>query len=610
MVFGELTLEFEARNFDISLCEEALRKVDADCTWNLSESLYIAGSEQEEKGNLNDANILRLFAGAMSMMLDKVSQTDPFSPVITFANGAHTPKLEDFEVRELLFFESIIEKITDVRLKARIADILWSSGNKNLVIYKRYELAVIAIESYMSMPLNPDTWSSDVGACWSRCSYLVMLYQGRGGELKTRLEEKLKHAFLDNSVDLTNYLYELAEIVDCNSLLIAEREELAKHLEKVGDVFLEKKKFSSAIRCFKLAAKWFEKRSLDDDVARLIIKQVETYVEECEFAEPLFIDLNMGNAISTLKQLKHRYRLLYNFNDRLVDLRSKRFDARDDAVSRMATYSQSIDVYPYVQDAIKFVEGRNKWAAFIAFMKIAHPFNKCDEEQKWKIEDGDKTRLLDLFSHVAYQEGNRHLGVFPTTINEDSSNRTLETFLRLLYKNHVGLNSLSRILPALDVIHAEHYFSERDFEEIVSNCPLIPHNRKKLFAKALHAGYEHDYVVSFHILAPQIEYMICVYLRERGIDTTILKEDGREDDKSLSALLKMRETINLMGENICYEIDSLFCNHSGFNIRNDVAHGKFSDDDWQSCTFAYAWWYILRLIFINSNVFYVWRLKR
>lgn len=172
-----------------------------------------------------------------------------------------------------------------------------------------------------------------------------------------------------------------------------------------------------------------------------------------------------------------------------------------------------------------------------------------------------------------------------------------------------AINTLKRLKLVYRGVYHYKDNSERDFDDIVQNCPLIPYNRKKLFAKALYAGYEYDYAAAFHILSPQIEYMLCVYLRERGIDITIEKEAGREDDKSLGALLKMNGTIELMGENICYELDSLFCNHNGFNIRNDVAHGKFSDDDWKSCTFAYVWWYILRLIFINSRKFYVWKLR-
>ncbi|MBR1996987.1 MAG: hypothetical protein IJ993_01095, partial [Akkermansia sp.] len=139
MVFTELPLEFDATLFDVALCEEVLQKTKNYSQWHLQECLYIAGDEQEKLGNINNANILRLIAGAMSMRLDKVPQTDPFSAMVVYSSGAHTPVLEDFNSRDLLFFESIVDSIEDLRLKARIADILWSSGNENLTKYKRYE---------------------------------------------------------------------------------------------------------------------------------------------------------------------------------------------------------------------------------------------------------------------------------------------------------------------------------------------------------------------------------------------------------------------------------------------------------------------------------------
>lgn len=609
MVFAELPLEFDATLFDVALCEEVLQKTKNYSQWHLQECLYIAGDEQEKLGNINDANILRLIAGAMSMRLDKVPQTDPFSAMVVYSSGAHTPVLEDFNSRDLLFFESIVDSIEDLRLKARIADILWSSGNENLTKYKRYELAEKAINAYMAMPLNPDTWNNDLSMCWARCAYLVMLYQGKGGNLKSQLELKLKRALFDDSVDSNKYLFEIAEIIDKNNLILKERIELAIHIEKIGESFYHNKEFISSIKCFNLAEKWYEKLGHHDSVAKLIMRQVDAYDADCENLAPLSIDRNMGNAINTLKRLKLVYRGIYHYKDKLNYLRNKMLDARDDAVAGMATYSQNINVYPYIQDAIKYVEKRDKWDAFFALMRIAHTFDKCKQEEKWILEESNKTGLLDVFPRVSYQEGNRHLCVSQAYIEDDTDKKKISDLMMRQYKYFVGFNAISRILPALDVIHAEHHFSERDFDDIVQNCPLIPYNRKKLFAKALYAGYEYDYAVAFHILSPQIEYMLCVYLRERGIDITIEKEAGREDDKSLGALLKMNETIELMGENICYELDSLFCNHNGFNIRNDVAHGKFSDDDWKSCTFAYVWWYILRLIFINSRKFYVWKLK-
>ncbi|MFM6367672.1 MAG: DUF4209 domain-containing protein, partial [Dolichospermum sp.] len=45
------------------------------------------------------------------------------------------------------------------------------------------------------------------------------------------------------------------------------------------------------------------------------------------------------------------------------------------------------------------------------------------------------------------------------------------------------------------------------------------------------------------------------------------------------------------------DIRGLLIEHSGSNLRNKMAHGLISDDDFSSSIFSYLWWLVLRLCF-------------
>ena len=65
---------------------------------------------------------------------------------------------------------------------------------------------------------------------------------------------------------------------------------------------------------------------------------------------------------------------------------------------------------------------------------------------------------------------------------------------------------------------------------------------------------------------------------------------------TLSALMDFPEIIDVLGEDIYFELKSIFTDTLGGNLRNEVAHGLLDDSSSLSGNTVYAWWIILKLV--------------
>ena len=157
------------------------------------------------------------------------------------------------------------------------------------------------------------------------------------------------------------------------------------------------------------------------------------------------------------------------------------------------------------------------------------------------------------------------------------------------------------ILPALEVLQLEHRYRESDFVRLADSSPIVPPGREELFGKALFKGFDYDFVSALHLLTPQVEHMVRYRLKQAGVATTSIDSNGIEDEKSLNRLVKSPEFEQCFGEDIAFEIKALFCDHSGPNLRNNVAHGLITQQECNSTYSVYAWWITLTVVF---NTYY------
>ena len=157
------------------------------------------------------------------------------------------------------------------------------------------------------------------------------------------------------------------------------------------------------------------------------------------------------------------------------------------------------------------------------------------------------------------------------------------------------------ILPAFWQIFEEHRVSMRFIYDICRNSSAVPTNRADIWAQGLYYGFDRDFLVSSHLLIPQIEHLARILLQQEKIPTTTIDEYGVESEKGINSLLQEPKIYELLGKDLTEELKFLLTEPMGLNHRNKICHGLVGESP--SDADIYIWWLCLKLV-VNNCIFY------
>jgi hypothetical protein len=577
--------------------KEALQNIAEDdfgysARWT---ALSKAARSAMEADRQTHAKALWLLADACSMMLRPGSLTEPFTPFAVF-HDRRSALPEDFNAEALSFFGQVIELVDDSLLKARLADLLWLVGNPRQVQY-----ALAAIDAYRIVPLTPEVWVRDGQKCWERAFALALtLGKGAGDRVKCMLDLMLDRLWAVN-VQEHSFGVGLAKLLR-NYRLVKERgTDIAEKLEALARAFDEAGNISYACSYFEEAANWFDWVEQQDKHAEMTAAQAETYVRKATFQVTAPILSNMianslyEKAIQIYRNIPGKFRATCCANERIAELRRLQGSAGERALDEMGMIrGPTIDITELIDSARKAVSDKEPLEALRLFANIASS-EKADKLRASVIERMQEYPLQRVFESIAYSQDGRVIAKRPVLSENDE--KAIQSAMVRDYGIFLPLAVQGGILPALEVLRQEHRLREADFIELSQHSPIVPTGRAVLFGKALHAGYDGDFVVALHLLVPQIEHMVRTHLKQAGAMTTTLDKEGIENENGLSTLLALPETTKVFGKDLSFEFQALFCDPFGPNLRNHLAHGLLDDGDCRSVPSVYAWWLGLKLVF-------------
>lgn len=186
-------------DFDKEHCQRILNDSTGDGYTSIYDAFSKAARKSLEDGNPKQAKIYWLLSDACSMMLSSDNKNEPFKPLAVF-HDRRSAIADDFSAEDISFFSEIITEVTDIRLKARLADLAWLKASK-----KDLNNALVAIDAYRQIPLDTETWVRDGRECWYRAlSLSAMLRAGAGNRIQ-EMERDIQQAF-DSSKESDSYL--------------------------------------------------------------------------------------------------------------------------------------------------------------------------------------------------------------------------------------------------------------------------------------------------------------------------------------------------------------------------------------------------------------------
>lgn len=587
-------------DFDKEDCQRILDDSTGDGYTSIYDAFSKSARKSLEDGNPKQAKIYWLLSDACSMMLSSDNKNEPFKPFAVF-HDRRSAIADDFSVEDISFFSEIVTEVTDIRLKARLADLAWLKASK-----RNLNNALVAIDAYRQIPLETETWIRDGRECWYRALGLAAMLRTGAGNRIQEMECDIQQAF-DSSNKSDGYLaLWLADLMANFGLCKTKSVDIAGKLESLARTFEGEGDFHRARDYFENSSKWYESAWDKSKSIEMTICHAEAFVKEAIVRTTTEQPSNMvaasfyEKAIQILRTIPKADRPAINIDERIAELHKSLNESGQLSLNEMVVISSDgIDITQMVEAAKSAVSEKTPIDALKAFANLSHGM-RISEMQDSAIKQLKQHPLSSLFGGTYMSRDGRVIaktnGInFDETL--DGNHPNVQASVMRNHGIHLTLIVQGNVLPALEILHLEHRIREVDFLSIVKESPIVPPGREVLFAKGLYYGYDHDYITALHLLSPQIENLVRYHLKNAGAKTSTLDSCGIENENGLSTLVALPEMKTVFGDDLTFEIKALFCDSLGANLRNELAHGLVDHNACNSLHGVYAWWLTLRLVF-------------
>ncbi len=125
---------------------------------------------------------------------------------------------------------------------------------------------------------------------------------------------------------------------------------------------------------------------------------------------------------------------------------------------------------------------------------------------------------------------------------------------------------------ALDGLFKKYELTPEQFVDRITDSTSLRPSRREILLRAIRAYREQDYIVSAHLLVPQIEAAIRVLLRAAGRPSQ-RKNRGVFEELTLDGILRDEGLQKAITEDIAFYLRALLTDRRACNIRNAVCHG-------------------------------------
>ncbi|WP_136474196.1 DUF4209 domain-containing protein [Pseudomonas sp. DG56-2] len=514
-----------------------------------------------------------------SMMLKPSSPRTPFNPMIRFGEGASFC-IGNASRTQVFCMSSITSNIVNSELRARLSDYVWCEKAGGI------EQAHIAVASYIDSARNLDSKGEKFSAVTRLERALRLNYSLRRGGAKNAslvnefaiwlLEKKdlveypvaLIRLAAEFGIKDDNFLYETA--FDLSNELVADKQfrravSLLEASQACAVAMNDKQKEYKAIEAIALC-----------------------HEKEAEHHPSLL-------AAGCLKASIDALRNIPGTREKQEDLYVKMRTHQRELKHQMKTVTfSSGDISDRVKAAEKMVQGLDfQDSIFRLALAVTNPI-QINKLKKVVQENIENSIFADLGADHIDSDG---LTIARTPgLGEGEDNAALESFLmqalRLEHRSMVH----SSILPAMEEIANTFYFDKEAWMPLLENNPFVPRDHIDFFARGLTAGLQGDFLISSHLLIPQIENSLRYCLEQLDAEPTTLHGNGDQERDGIKFLLDHPKIISAFGPDILYTLRAVLIDRVYGGLRHSVSHGSISSYQMNDDAAVVLWWITLRIV--------------
>lgn len=596
-------IPFSVETFVQSPCLKTINEVPEEKTygeiWQEFSNLAKAKLSDE---NLAECKIFWILSDVCSMMLREGDHNQPFYPIMIL-DGKRTFMISDLNEDDIELLDSIVNHIENQKIKARIADVLWVAR-----VPRQISDALTAISAYTAVPISPQSWVRGGREIANR-AFQISMQIGKKAKFEfDKLVAGLIEEFQSNSDSEFNYSISIANLFFEKRIAKEKWPLIAGRIEGLGKRLGQEGKIIEARAAYGSAAKWFVRLGNQDKAAEMHVLLGDLWLREGQSRSMGAQSSGMAaahafqNAIFEYRRVPSAYRAIYDIDEKLKQAQRSLSSSNVVSLSEMGRIeTDPLDISELISAAEKKVSGKLVFEALRNFALISN----VGTYKKYKndvISSIKRTPLRLLVNVSMISEDGRIIAKSPginiDNLESEDSQRRLEIEAISTLMMHASLIVQAGILPALRIINEEHIVQESTILEIVSRSSVFDSDRVNIVAKGIYSGIIGDFLTAIHLLAPQMEYLVRRCLKSENVITTTIDSDGIENEVGLSALLDKKRCVEILGEDVVFQIRAIFASPHGSNLRNVVAHGLMSQETGTSVGTIFAWWWVFRLIFI------------
>ena len=526
----------------------------------------------------------------VALKLDVDADAEPFKLGSWFGTLGPTALTKE----QLDVLAAWVAEIKDPELRARVTDLLWMTQRPRNHLHGR--AAIAAYVEAAERHLRPDGhWPHAVDA-FARALALPSSF--RGADFVSRLEAVLdgKYGPAEGPRDarLMRLMLDFGVGDAAKYAPLAEAEAERNEKKAESETYATNLSLMFAREFWMAAADWRarERGPNDPSVQAARLRAAETHIKEADKArdanQPLVEAHFLSNAITALRRVG-------GDRSRTEQLIGRMMEAQRTAPR--APITTNVNLTTQVADGRRAVQGKDFEQALRALVIVTQsPTMSSLREMATEYLATSVTGRL--FPAVVSSNDSRVVAHMPPVSLGDDGQPTDEAVLRWHMHQQAGwirVMSCGRILGARQQLELEHNPRIADLMPLVHTSALVPAGHEGLFAKGLHAGLHGDFVTAVHILIPQLENGLRVFIEEvLGRPMVAHDDDGTQAVNLFKRVLTHPDLVAVLGEDMLFDLQGLLIAQESTNLRNNMSHGLLPDRGF-GFDAMYAWWLCLRI---------------
>lgn len=561
-------------------CQLILNNMDNKSYTSYYQYLKNISDEKIKNNHFKLGKIFLLLSNICSMILDSKSKNEPFKPLIQlFQENKRSLIPDDLTKDEIDFLEQILDYCKDYKIKSRIADLLGLIKKPKNINYIE-----IAIENYQLFPLSYNSLLSDSKDAWERAITLSLSYRK---PLK-KIQEKLFEEFKSSKIQDNYYLYKLEQLLLIVKIDEKYHFEIMNKLELSANFILENNSFKRARDYYRITKNWTKEK---DKLLELTILIAESYINEANKSNELLAGDLFENAIKEFRKIPKVNRSEYNVDEKIDDVHKKMNKANKLSLKYMQSIRGSkVDLSKLIKNSKNSVRNKSLLEALQSFVNI-YSIKILSEREK-EVRGVKK----GFFSKMFFSNS-KHISNDGRIIARNKDNSEHDMYQSYFIELQLIVKGI--IVPSFQQILLEHRITIDELYLLLNESTILPTNREIIWVEGIFFGFENNFLVSTHLLIPQLENLIRLIMKKNGIKTSTIDKDGIETENGLSTLLKIKNINKFIDENLIFELKALLTEQLGLNLRNGVAHGLCNINEFNSIYSVYLWWFSLKLLINN-----------